>query len=109
MLLSDMAWIAVSRGKVSEARRLVAQAKQNALQNNLVELAADLLLDSANLEADFGLVHEAREDVQVAWLLLRSTHLSRAWPHLCWLGRAIFLELRPSQVGLALKRPWIPF
>jgi tetratricopeptide (TPR) repeat protein len=64
MLLSDTAWIAMSRGRISEARHLVAQAKQNALQNNLVELAADLLLDSANLEADFGLVHEAREDVQ---------------------------------------------
>lgn len=75
MLLSDMAWIAVSRGKVSEARRLVAQAKQNALQNNLVELAADLLLDSANLEADFGLVHEAREDVQSS-LALASEYAS---------------------------------
>lgn len=69
MLLSDMAWIAASRGRISEARRLLAQAKQNALQNNLAELAADLLLDSANLEADLGLVHEAREDVQTSLAL----------------------------------------
>jgi DNA-binding winged helix-turn-helix (wHTH) protein/tetratricopeptide (TPR) repeat protein len=62
ILLSDTAWIAMYRGRVSEGRRLISQAKQNALQNNLPELAADLQLDSANVEADFGLAREARED-----------------------------------------------
>lgn len=73
ILLSDTAWIVMSRGRVSEARRLISQAKQNALQNNFPELAADLQLDSANLEADFGLVHEAREDA-LSGLDLASGH-----------------------------------
>jgi tetratricopeptide (TPR) repeat protein len=62
ILLSDMAWVAMCQGRVSEARRLISQARQNAVQNQLPELAADLELDNANLEADFGLVREARED-----------------------------------------------
>lgn len=61
--LDDTAWVAMYRGKVSEARRLFSDAKQNALQNNSAENAADVQLDQANLEADFGYSQEAREDV----------------------------------------------
>jgi eukaryotic-like serine/threonine-protein kinase len=67
--LDDAAWVAMYRGKVSEARRLFSDAKQNALQNNAVENAADVQLDQANLEADFGYNQEAREDVLSALAL----------------------------------------
>jgi DNA-binding winged helix-turn-helix (wHTH) protein/tetratricopeptide (TPR) repeat protein len=61
-LLNDAALVAMSRGKVFEARRLFTEAKQNALQNNFVESAADIQLNKAKVEADFGFMREARED-----------------------------------------------
>jgi eukaryotic-like serine/threonine-protein kinase len=67
--LDDTAWVAMYRGKVSEARRLFSDAKQNALQNNAVENAADVQLDQANLEADLGYSNEAREDALSALTL----------------------------------------
>ena len=69
LALDDTAWVAMCRGKVSEARRLFSDAKQNALQNNAIENAADVQLDQANLEADFGYNKEAREDVLSALAL----------------------------------------
>jgi eukaryotic-like serine/threonine-protein kinase len=62
LALDDAAWVAMYRGKVSEARGLFSIAKQNALQNSSIEGAADIQLDEANLEADFGYRQEARED-----------------------------------------------
>ena len=53
-ILDDAAWVAMSRGKVSEAHRLFSEASQNAIRNNSIESAADVQLDQANLDADFG-------------------------------------------------------
>jgi DNA-binding winged helix-turn-helix (wHTH) protein/tetratricopeptide (TPR) repeat protein len=61
-LLDDAAWAAMYRGKVSDAQRLFSDARQNALQNNSGENAAEVQLDQADLEADLGYSHEARED-----------------------------------------------
>jgi hypothetical protein len=60
-LLDDAAWVAMYRGKVSEAQRIFTSAKQNALRNNFVESAAEIELDEAGLDADIGLMKEARE------------------------------------------------
>jgi eukaryotic-like serine/threonine-protein kinase len=62
LALDDAAWVAMYRGKVSEARSLFSIAKENALQNSSIEGAADIQLDEANLEADFGYGQEARQD-----------------------------------------------
>jgi len=62
LALDDAAWVAMYRGKVSEARGLLSRAKQNALQNGSIETAANIQLDEANLEADLGYEREARED-----------------------------------------------
>jgi len=62
LALDDAAWVAMYRGKVSEARGLFSIAKENALQNSSIEGAADIQLDEANLEADFGYGQEARQD-----------------------------------------------
>jgi DNA-binding winged helix-turn-helix (wHTH) protein/tetratricopeptide (TPR) repeat protein len=65
-MLADAARVAMYRGKVSEARHLFSEGKQNALRNNLTEAAIDIQLDEAMLEADFGFMSEAREDAQAA-------------------------------------------
>lgn len=62
LALNDVAWVAMYRGKVSEARGLFSIAKENALQNNSMETAAYIQLDEANLESDFGYRQEASED-----------------------------------------------
>jgi eukaryotic-like serine/threonine-protein kinase len=62
LALDDAAWVAMYRGKVSEARALFLIAKDNALENNSIEGAANIQLDEANLEADFGYRQEARKD-----------------------------------------------
>jgi DNA-binding winged helix-turn-helix (wHTH) protein/tetratricopeptide (TPR) repeat protein len=60
--LDDAAWLAMSQGKISEGTRLFGEAKKNALRNNSPESAADVQLDLANLEADFGLRAAAQND-----------------------------------------------
>jgi eukaryotic-like serine/threonine-protein kinase len=60
--LDDAAWLAMSQGKISEGTRLFGDAKKNALRNNSPESAADVQLDLANLEADFGLRAAAHKD-----------------------------------------------
>ncbi len=62
ILITNAAWVAMYHGKVAEAQKLFAAARQNALQHNLDESAADISLDKANAEADLGLLREARED-----------------------------------------------
>jgi DNA-binding winged helix-turn-helix (wHTH) protein/tetratricopeptide (TPR) repeat protein len=62
LALDDAAWVAMYRGKISEARGLFSSARQNALQNNSIETAAYFQLDQAILEADLGYRQEARED-----------------------------------------------
>ena len=58
-LIEEAAWAAMYGGRVEEARRLFAEAEQNARQNNLAEFAVEVDLDEANLEADLGFVREA--------------------------------------------------
>ena len=60
--LDDAAWLAMSQGKISEGTRLFGDAKKSALRNNSTESAADVQLDLANLEADFGLRAAAHKD-----------------------------------------------
>lgn len=60
--LDDAAWLAMSQGKISEGTRLFGDAKKYALRNNSPESAADVQLDLANLEADFGLRAAAHKD-----------------------------------------------
>jgi DNA-binding winged helix-turn-helix (wHTH) protein/tetratricopeptide (TPR) repeat protein len=59
-LIDEAAWVAMYRGKVSEGRRLFAQARQIALSHEFSELAATVDLDEAGLDADFGYSSEAR-------------------------------------------------
>jgi len=65
-MLDDAALVAMYRGKASEARHLFSEGRQNALRNNLTEVAIDIQLDEAMLEADSGFMSEAREDAQAA-------------------------------------------
>ncbi len=60
-LIEEAAWAAMYRGRAAEARRLFAEAEQNARQNNLGEFAVEIDLDEANIEADLGLMREASE------------------------------------------------
>ena len=64
--LADSAWVAMDRGKSSQAIMIFGKAEQSALQNNLPELAADIGLDRAMLEAEAGLLPEARRDARKA-------------------------------------------
>jgi len=63
-LLDEAAWVAIYRGKLSEARRLLSAAKKDALQNNYVFSAAAVQLDLATSEADLGFSREAKRDAQ---------------------------------------------
>jgi eukaryotic-like serine/threonine-protein kinase len=65
-MLDDAAWVAMYRGRASEAHHLFSEGKQNALRNNLAEVAIDIQLDEATLEADLGFMSEARTDAQAA-------------------------------------------
>ena len=60
--LSDAAWVAMYRGKISDAKVLFRKAKERALQSKSIDLAADIELDQATLEADVGLLPDARID-----------------------------------------------
>jgi DNA-binding winged helix-turn-helix (wHTH) protein/tetratricopeptide (TPR) repeat protein len=59
-LLDEAAWVAMYRGKISDARRLFSQARQAALDHKFVEMAATVDLDEASLEADLSYATEAR-------------------------------------------------
>jgi DNA-binding winged helix-turn-helix (wHTH) protein/tetratricopeptide (TPR) repeat protein len=60
--LSDAAWVAMYRGKISDAKVLFRKAKESALQSKSIDLAADIELDQATLEADVGLLPDAKID-----------------------------------------------
>ena len=62
--LADAAWVAMERGRSSESAALFRKAQDSALQNHLIEFAADIGLDRAMLEAEVGLLPEARRDAQ---------------------------------------------
>ncbi|HWY55406.1 MAG TPA: winged helix-turn-helix domain-containing protein [Terriglobales bacterium] len=58
--LDDSAWAAMYFGRISDARVLFRKAKDSAVQNKSIELAAGIELDRALLEADVGLFPAAR-------------------------------------------------
>jgi len=58
--LDDSAWAAMYFGRISDARVLFRKAKDSAVQNKSIELAAGIELDEALLEADVGLLPAAR-------------------------------------------------
>ena len=60
----DSAWVAMYRGKSSEAAMIFRQAEHSALENKSVESAADIGLDKAMLEAEAGLLPAARTDAR---------------------------------------------
>jgi tetratricopeptide (TPR) repeat protein len=60
-LIDEAAWAAMYRGKIAEARSLFSRARQISLKNDFVELAAQVDLDEAGLDADLGYALEAKE------------------------------------------------
>jgi len=62
-IISDSAWVAMYYGKLSQARVLFRKAEQSALKSDSEELAKDIGLDQAMLEAEVGLLPIARTDV----------------------------------------------
>lgn len=87
LALADSAWAAMDRGKAAEAATVFQKAEQSALQNNLTELAADIGLDRAMLEAEVGLLPQARRDAQDVLKLPIETAAERAYAALA-LARA---------------------
>jgi DNA-binding winged helix-turn-helix (wHTH) protein/Tfp pilus assembly protein PilF len=77
-LLDEAAWVAIYRGKLSEARHLLSSAKKGALQNNYVFSAAAVQLDAATLEADLGFSREAKQDAQDALKLASGNAFEQA-------------------------------
>jgi len=64
LFLADSGWAAMDRGKSSQAIAIFNQAEQSALQNDLTELAVDIGLDRAMLEAEVGLFPQAKRDAR---------------------------------------------
>jgi DNA-binding winged helix-turn-helix (wHTH) protein/tetratricopeptide (TPR) repeat protein len=62
--LTDAAWVAMYRGRISDAKVLFGKAKESALQSKSIELAADIETDQATLEADVGLLPAARTNAR---------------------------------------------
>ena len=62
--LDDAAWVAMYRGQVAEAHRLFARAMQSATHEGSTESASGAMLDEASLDADFGYLPAARQEVQ---------------------------------------------
>jgi DNA-binding winged helix-turn-helix (wHTH) protein/tetratricopeptide (TPR) repeat protein len=62
--VADDAWVNMYRGKVADAARLFAAARQSAVSNGSMETVADVQLDKASLEADYGLSSLARRDAR---------------------------------------------
>ena len=60
-LIDEAAWVAMYRGKLSEGRSLFTQATQMAVSHNFAELAANIDVDEAGLEGDFGYPREAKQ------------------------------------------------
>ncbi len=62
--LTDAAWVAMYRGRISDAKVLFGKARESALQSKSIELAADIETDQATLEADVGLLPAARTNAR---------------------------------------------
>jgi tetratricopeptide (TPR) repeat protein len=77
--LADAAWVAMYRGKISDAKVLFRKAKESALQSKSIDLAADIELDQATLEADVGLLPDARMDAREVLKLPLETPWEQAY------------------------------
>jgi tetratricopeptide (TPR) repeat protein len=73
------AWVAVYRGRISDAKILFRQAERIALQSKSTELAADIALDQAMLEAEVGLFPAARADARKVLKLPFESALEQAY------------------------------
>jgi DNA-binding winged helix-turn-helix (wHTH) protein/tetratricopeptide (TPR) repeat protein len=62
--LDDAAWVAMYRGKISEAHKLFAAAARSAAENKTIESEADVRLDEARLNADVGDLPAATEEAR---------------------------------------------
>jgi DNA-binding winged helix-turn-helix (wHTH) protein/tetratricopeptide (TPR) repeat protein len=78
-VLSDAAWVAMYRGRKSDAEVLFRKAKQSALQSKSLDLAADIETDQATLEADVGLLPAARIDARQVLKLPFESALEQAY------------------------------
>jgi tetratricopeptide (TPR) repeat protein len=85
--LADSAWAAMNRGKSSQAITIFGEAEKSALKNNLTEVAADIGLDRAMLEAEVGLLPEAKRDAREVLKLPFETAAEHAYAALA-LARA---------------------
>jgi eukaryotic-like serine/threonine-protein kinase len=65
-LLQEEATAAVAEGRMADSRRIFAQARRSALDNNLPEFAANTTLNEAGLAADLGYSRDARDGVEGA-------------------------------------------
>jgi len=77
--LADAAWVAMYRGRISDAKVLFRKAKESALQSKSIDLAADVELDQATLEADIGLLPAARIDAREVLKLPFESALEQAY------------------------------
>jgi tetratricopeptide (TPR) repeat protein/DNA-binding winged helix-turn-helix (wHTH) protein len=100
LLLQEAANVAVSRGKAAEAWRLFDQAKESALQNNLVEFAAGTTLNKATSKADVGYPGEARHDIEDALKLAPNGPQTQGFAALA-LARAGETALAQAEAGKA--------
>jgi eukaryotic-like serine/threonine-protein kinase len=85
--VADSAWVAMYRGKSSEAATIFREAERTALQNKSVESAADIELDQAMLEAEVGLLPAARMDARAVLKLPFASATEQAYAALA-LSRA---------------------
>jgi DNA-binding winged helix-turn-helix (wHTH) protein/tetratricopeptide (TPR) repeat protein len=65
-MLDVAAWGAMAAGKRAEGRRLLLEASRIGIQQGMKEYAALVLLDDAQVAADFGFRDEAERDVEDA-------------------------------------------
>jgi eukaryotic-like serine/threonine-protein kinase len=61
-LLNAEGTMSMHQGRVTRGRRFFADAKRNAIANGLTEVAAEISSNESLIEADIGLLQEARED-----------------------------------------------
>ncbi len=78
VMMSAAATVAMYHGKVAEGERLFLEANQNAVKNGLTELAAEIQLVQAGLEADLGLSRPARDHVLNGLKLSHDNSVMRA-------------------------------
>jgi DNA-binding winged helix-turn-helix (wHTH) protein/TolA-binding protein len=103
--LDELASVAVYRGKLSEARRLLSAAKKGALQNNYTLSAANFQLDAAALEADLGFSQQAKRDAQDALKLAAGNALEQAFAAVTLARAGDIAEAQSNVKEAAAKAP----